>query len=131
MIPNNRAKGTKRRETSQRLIILSYLKATREHPTAEEVYAAVRKKLPNISLATVYRNLNLMAWQGLIIRISLEGECRYDAFTQGHIHVVLESGKVVDICNKRIPEMVKAELARKGFACSRVTITATAEKRKR
>ena len=45
------------RITKQREVIEAYLKSVTTHPSAEEVYSAVKKKLPSISLGTVYRNL--------------------------------------------------------------------------
>ena len=49
-----------RRMTRQRQAIMEMLAKTDEHPTAEMVYEAVRKQLPEISLGTVYRNLQLL-----------------------------------------------------------------------
>ena len=51
---------TKMKQTIQRQAILMYLKETKIHPTAEQVYGEIKKQIPNISLGTVYRNLNLL-----------------------------------------------------------------------
>lgn len=53
----------------QRESIKDYLNSTTEHPTADTVYLNVRKEFPNISLGTVYRNLNLLAEIGDAIKI--------------------------------------------------------------
>ncbi|MGC8659306.1 MAG: Fur family transcriptional regulator, partial [Desulfomonilaceae bacterium] len=54
------------RQTSQRRIILEELAKLKTHPTANEVYEVVRKRLPKISLGTVYRNLELLSESGSI-----------------------------------------------------------------
>ena len=65
-----------RRETPQRKAILSYLKSVKTHPNAEEVFRAVAGQYPNLTLATVYRNLNLMADQGRVLRFEINKEFR-------------------------------------------------------
>ena len=59
----------KMRLTTQRQIILEELSKVTSHPTANEVYDMVRKRLPRIGLGTVYRNLELMAESGLILKL--------------------------------------------------------------
>ena len=54
----------------QRESIKEYLSSTREHPTADTVYLHVKQEYPNISLGTVYRNLNLLADIGEAIKIT-------------------------------------------------------------
>ena len=54
------------RMTRHRRVILEVLRRTRKHPTAEELYILVRRRLPRVSLATVYRNLEVLSEQGLI-----------------------------------------------------------------
>ena len=65
-----------RRMTRQRQAIMEMLAKTDEHPTAEMVYEAVRKQLPEISLGTVYRNLQLLVEEGLPGRLAEAGEAR-------------------------------------------------------
>lgn len=87
------------RMTPQRSIILDELRKTRSHPTADEVYALVRRRLPRISLATVYRNLDLLAQAGMIQMVELGG-CprRYDGWVEDHFHVRCnECGEVGDV----------------------------------
>ncbi len=58
------------------------------HPTASEVYDMVRKRLPRIGLGTVYRNLELMANSGIILKIEVGGtQKRFDATTTPHHHI--------------------------------------------
>ncbi|MEK6201205.1 MAG: transcriptional repressor [Desulfobulbaceae bacterium] len=87
------------RLTTQRQIILEELVKVTSHPTANEVYDMVRKRLPRIGLGTVYRNLELMAETGMIHKLEVGGtQKRFDATIQPHYHVrCLECGKVDDI----------------------------------
>jgi Fur family ferric uptake transcriptional regulator len=61
------------RLTSQRQVILEELKKVTSHPTANEVYDMVRKRLPRIGLGTVYRNLDLLADKGIIRKLEFGG----------------------------------------------------------
>ena len=87
------------RLTTQRQIILEELLKVTSHPTANEVYDMVRKRLPRIGLGTVYRNLELMAETGMILKLEVGGtQKRFDATTEPHYHVrCVECGKVDDI----------------------------------
>ncbi len=77
------------RMTSQREIILQELQKNRQHLTADELYGLIRKKLPRISLATVYRNLELLVESGLIARMEVSGrQMRFDHDVHGHDHVI-------------------------------------------
>jgi len=74
--------------TRQRSQILEEVRSNRNHPTADQIYEGVRRKMPNISMATVYRNLELLAEQGLIRRLETQGKSRrYDYKTFHHYHV--------------------------------------------
>ncbi len=83
----------------QREAVLVYLRSTRSHPTAEQVYDEIRKEFPKISLGTVYRNLNLLAGQGEILRLNCgDGVEHYDAMTDPHNHFICRHcGKVMDL----------------------------------
>jgi Fur family peroxide stress response transcriptional regulator len=73
----------------QREAIKNYLSSTKEHPTANTVYLHIKEEFPNISLGTVYRNLNLLASIGDAIKISTpDGGDRFDGRTAPHYHVV-------------------------------------------
>ncbi len=89
------------RMTKQRSVILSELKMVNTHPTAEELYTIVKRKLPKISLGTVYRNLDVLAETGKIRKIFSTGSIRrFDADMSEHSHArCSECGKVVDIFN--------------------------------
>lgn len=87
------------RLTTQRQIILEELSKVTSHPTANEVYDMVRKRLPRIGLGTVYRNLELMADSGIILKLEVGGtQKRFDATTETHYHIrCTKCDKVDDI----------------------------------
>jgi len=73
--------------TIQRLAVLDYLDRTDEHPTAEEVYAAIRERFPTISRATVYNTLDLLTKSEAIVRLTIDPTAsRYDAVDSPHAH---------------------------------------------
>lgn len=76
----------------QREAIKEYLMSTKEHPTADMVYMHIREQNPNISLGTVYRNLNLLTELGEIRKLTCgDGSDRFDATTEQHYHVLCRS----------------------------------------
>lgn len=76
------------RITKQRQVILEEIKKVTSHPTADEVYALVRGKLPKISLGTIYRNLEFLAGKNQILRLNGTGsQRRYDGNTSDHFHL--------------------------------------------
>lgn len=74
------------RHSNQRDAVLKDLQARYDHPTAEEVYLSVKKEMPSISLATVYRNLKLLESEGLILKITTGDSDRFDGHTHSHYH---------------------------------------------
>lgn len=87
------------RLTPQRKVILEELQKTRTHPTADEVYAMVRKRLPHVSLGTIYRNLDFLHARGLIRKLDKTGpQMRFDAYVDPHLHLsCVECGKIADL----------------------------------
>ena len=84
----------------QREAILAYLHSTTSHPTADMVYTVVREQYPNISLGTVYRNLNQLAEQGVILRLTnLDGCDHYDGTTTPHYHFLCRECKQISDLN--------------------------------
>lgn len=84
----------------QRESIKNYLAdTTTKHPTADMVYASLRKEYPNISLGTVYRNLNLLVDQGYVVKFTTgDGSDRFDGNTKPHYHFVcVKCSQVSDI----------------------------------
>jgi Fur family transcriptional regulator, peroxide stress response regulator len=89
----------KQRLTSQKKIILDYLKNTSSHPSAKKVYLQVKKKLPQISLGTVYRNLKQLKKQGELIQIFYQGTCYFDANLNTHQHFICQNcARIIDFC---------------------------------
>ena len=95
------------RLTPQRQVILEELAKVKTHPTANEVYDMVRKRLPRIGLGTVYRNLELMADNGMILKLEVGGsQKRFDATTELHYHIRCTScGRVDDIEFSAMPQL--------------------------
>jgi Fe2+ or Zn2+ uptake regulation protein len=87
------------RYTRQRAAVLAYLRTAKGHPTAEQVFAAVRQHMPNISLATVYKALEALVDARLANRIAGDpGPTRYDGRGEPHYHLRCQlSGEVIDL----------------------------------
>ncbi len=85
--------------TIQRLAILEWLSKTQQHPTADQVLLAVRKKFPSIARATVYNTLDALTKAGTILRLNVDPSvARYDADLGPHAHFRCRiCGKVYDI----------------------------------
>ncbi|MCI5145238.1 MAG: transcriptional repressor [Candidatus Electrothrix sp. AR3] len=98
------------RLTTQRQILLEELSKVTNHPTACELYDMVRKRLPRIGLGTVYRNLELMADNGMILKLEVGGsQKRFDAITEPHYHVrCSKCNKVEDIEVKVFEDLIEA-----------------------
>jgi Fe2+ or Zn2+ uptake regulation protein len=76
------------RYTGQRAAVYEYLHNAASHPTAEEIYAAVRRQLPKLSLATVYKALEALVDCRVATKLaSGDGPCRYDCRTDAHYHL--------------------------------------------
>lgn len=90
----------KSRNTRQRTVILDILRSHPVHPTAEDIYREARRVLPNISLGTVYRNLNFLRDQGLVreVRSHSDTSSRFEAELPPHAHFhCTECRNVVDV----------------------------------
>jgi Fe2+ or Zn2+ uptake regulation protein len=87
------------RFTAQRGEVWRYLAAVEDHPTAEQVYRAVRRRIPHISLATVYNALEALVEAQLATKItSGNGSARYDCRGEDHYHLRdVETGEVRDL----------------------------------
>jgi Fur family ferric uptake transcriptional regulator len=88
----------KTRMTRQRRVILEEIRRQNNHPAADEIFERVRKRLPRISLATVYRNLDVLCELGEIQRLELSGATkRYDGVSKKHYHIrCVACGRVDD-----------------------------------
>ena len=92
------ADETPYRMTLQRRVILEEVKKDHSHPTADAIYERVRKRLPRISMGTVYRNLDVLASCGLIHKIEPGlSQMRFDGDTHDHYHLTCtRCGKIED-----------------------------------
>jgi len=100
-----------KRNTVQKTFIREEVRQSGNHPTADEVYHEVSAKYPQISLATIYNNLNQMAEDGEIRRVRYPGDSdRYDRRTEEHNHFRCEKcGRIFDF---DAPVEVKVESGR-------------------
>ena len=100
------------RMTRQRRAILESLRRLESHPTGDEVYRAARRRLPHISLGTVYRNLELLSGRGIIRKLDVAGsQRRFDAKLETHDHIrCLACGRLDDVTLK--PRVSDAGISR-------------------
>jgi Fe2+ or Zn2+ uptake regulation protein len=91
-----RARG--KRLTRPRRLILDVVRASDAHPSAAAVYRLVRRRLPRVSLATVYRNLRMLAAEGLLNERADLGGMRFDGNTTPHDHFTcVACGRIYDV----------------------------------
>ena len=97
------------RMTKQRKAILNILKNSDIHPTADWIYDQVKEEIPNISLGTVYRNLNVLEEMGEIMVLDYGSSySRYDGTANNHYHFKCEScKKIFDIDHEVIEDLNK------------------------
>ncbi|XOF32683.1 MAG: transcriptional repressor [Candidatus Electrothrix sp. YB6] len=85
------------RMTHQRELILEELGRCHNHPTADALYERIKKKLPRISLATVYRNLEILSEAGMIRKLEISGrQKRFDRELEQHDHIFCVQCRRVD-----------------------------------
>ena len=94
--------------------ILQCVRSTDAHPSADWVYEHVREQVPDISLATVYRNLSLFKEQGLIQSLgTVKGVERFDGNTEPHVHFICtQCGAVLDLPEISVPEELNSAVSR-------------------
>jgi Fur family peroxide stress response transcriptional regulator len=85
------------RLTGPRHAVLEVVRGAESHPTAEEVHRLVRRRLPGVSLGTIYRNLWLLVGEGLLNELP-GPHARFDANTHAHHHFMCERcGRIIDV----------------------------------
>jgi Fur family transcriptional regulator, peroxide stress response regulator len=116
---------TQKRATRQLEAVFQALQGDPTHPFADEIYRRVRKKLPRISLATVYRNLQRLVEDGKIRTVLLgERVARYDPETSDHDHFICEScGRVIDLFLERERQIDLTSLANNGYVVTAHKLT--------
>ena len=93
--------------------ILQCVRSTDAHPSADWVFEHVKEQMPDISLATVYRNLALFKDQGLITSLgTVKGVERFDGNTEPHVHFICtQCGDVQDLPEISVPEELNSAVA--------------------
>ncbi len=115
---------SKTRMTNQRRIILEELRKVDTHPTVDELYTIVKTRMPHISLGTVYRNLDLLAEMGEVLKIDSAGNMRrFDGRVEPHRHVRCHvCGRVADVFTDGRDEPVIDSLRVPGFRITTVRV---------
>ena len=107
------------RNTIQRALVLEAVRSLHCHPTSADVYEAVREKHPNISRATVYRNLQALSRSGrLDVLVAGDGESLYrQCEDTGHHHhlVCRECGRTVEFLAPKLEASMTAIAQEHGF----------------
>jgi len=104
------------RSTKQLEAVWEAVKDEKSHPTADQVYEKVRSEIPNISLGTVYRNLQKLVSEQKLQVLTLERTQRFDPMVHRHQHFVCERcGRVYDIFLNPKETSAPPSLTRKGF----------------
>jgi len=110
-------RAARKRTTRQLEQVFKALQGDHSHPFAHEIHRRVNKRLPRISLATVYRNLHSLVEEGKIRTLLLDEQgARFDPETSHHDHFVCERcGRVVDLFLRRTRRLDLSSLAKQGY----------------
>jgi Fe2+ or Zn2+ uptake regulation protein len=109
-----RARG--KRLTRPRRIILDVVRASDAHPSVAAVYRLARRRLPRVSLATVYRNLRMLAAEGLLSERADAAGMRFDGNTAAHDHFTcVTCGRIYDVPAPGAPSARARAVSRAGF----------------
>ena len=110
--------------THQRQVLYEVMHGMEGHPSPEEVYAAVKAKIPAISLATVYKNISLFVESGVLREVSLHhGSRRVELNEAGHHHMVCSKCKMItDIQAEELGLPVERKTLRGGFLVERYAV---------
>ena len=110
--------------THQRQVLYEVMKTMHGHPSPEEVYARVKKKVPAISLATVYKNIHLFVESGVFSKVSMHhGSLRVEMNDESHHHMVCSKCKgITDIGEKELGLVAKKRNLPGGFLVERYAV---------
>jgi Fur family peroxide stress response transcriptional regulator len=110
-----RSKGYK--ATPQRIAICRFVLSSRDHPCAQQVYNQVKKIHTTVSLATVYKTLQVLKNLNLIQELNLpQGQARFDSYMKPHINLVcLQCGNIVDLDDTTSIEITRKVVAAAKF----------------
>ena len=112
-----RGKGYK--ATPQRIAIGRFALRSRDHPTAQRIYGEVKRIYPTVSLATVYKTIQILKEVGLVHEMNLsQGQTRFDPDTHPHIHLIcLGCGSIIDWEDPMVSEIM-AKVAAANFSAT-------------
>src|SRR5215510_10321896 len=118
-------RAVRKRTTRQLEQVFEALQGDDTHPFAHEIYRRVHRRLPRISLATVYRNLHSLVEEGKIRTLLLDEQgARFDPETSQHDHFVCERcGRVVDLFLRRARQLDLSSLAKQGYLVTTHSLT--------
>ena len=110
--------------THQRQVLYEVMQGMDGHPSPEEVYARVKKKVPSISLATVYKNIHLFVESGVFRKMSMHhGSVRVEMNEHAHHHLVCSKCKAIsDIDERSLGELPKRRKLPGGFLVERYSV---------
>lgn len=107
---------TGRRHTRQREAVLRAVLELGSHPDVKAVYERVRQELPTISLATVYRNLDVLSRVGVLNEVHVDNQVRYDENLDHHGHLVCRTcGTITDVDIHGIEARILREFGVTGY----------------
>jgi Fur family peroxide stress response transcriptional regulator len=103
---------TAKKQFRKRNAILSFLRQTKEHPSAEMVFNHLKQEIPDLSLGTVYRNLSMFKAQGEIISLgTVNGVERFDGNVDPHVHFICgDCAGVIDLPQIQVPEELNRQV---------------------
>ena len=103
---------TSKKNFRKRTAILSFLRQTKDHPSAEMVFNHLKQEIPDLSLGTVYRNLSMFKAQGEIISVgTVNGVERFDGNVEPHVHFICNGcDAVIDLPQIQVPEELNRQV---------------------
>lgn len=106
----------KRRQTRQLQVVWEAIRGETSHPTADQIYEKVRGVMPNISLGTVYRNLQKLVAEKKLQVLSVDRAQHFDPLVESHQHFICQKcGRVYDVFVGAQEEIVSPALSGEGF----------------
>jgi Fur family peroxide stress response transcriptional regulator len=102
-----RSRGYK--ATPQRIAVCRIALSSRDHPSAQQVYAEVKEIHPTVSLATVYKTLQILRDLGLVQELNFpKGQARFDSYMKPHVNLIcIKCGDISDLDNLITEEIIK------------------------
>ena len=125
MKKNSQMQRAEKKLTPQRDAVLQVIREREDHPTANEIFQAARRRLPTISYATVYNSLRYLKQAGLVHEIKFgDSSSRYDRETDRHDHAICNGcGKLVDFDLPETAKLMQAAARKSSFKPDTVHLT--------